>query len=100
MPQPKDLPSRRSFFFFDVTQSTLHPVIDILEQVPVLGVLNEKSDINALLSASENYMLEQQEAAEIIEEVRAAIKDWRKTATTLQIPHKQLGAYSIHWDEL
>ena len=37
---------------------------------------------------------------EIIEEVRAAIKDWRKTAAELQIPTKLLESYSIRWDEL
>ena len=37
---------------------------------------------------------------EIIEEVRSAIKDWRKTATELQIPTKLLESYSIRWDEL
>ena len=37
---------------------------------------------------------------EIIEEVRAAIKDWRKTTTELQIPIKLLESYSIRWDEL
>ena len=60
----------------------------------------EGSDINALLSASESYMIEHQEASEIIEEVRVAIKDWRKTATELQIPAKLLESYSISWDEL
>jgi serine/threonine-protein kinase HipA len=53
----------------------------------------EESDINALLSASESYMLEQQEAKDIIEEVRAAIKDWPKTATELQIPIKLLESF-------
>ena len=48
----------------------------------------------------QNYMLERLEAAEIIEEVRVAIKDWRKTAIELQIPIKLLGAYSMRWDEL
>ena len=33
-------------------------------------------------------------------EVRAAIKDWRKNATELQIPIKLLESYSIRWDEL
>ena len=45
-------------------------------------------------------MIEHQEASEVIEEVRAAIKDWRKTATEIQIPAKLLGSYSIRWDEL
>ena len=45
-------------------------------------------------------MLERREAAEIIEEVRDVIKDWRKIVTELQIPLKLLGLYSMRWDEL
>ena len=84
---------------------TLSPAYDInpgakSHQCLLIDAYTEESDINTLLSASENYMLERQEATEIIEEVRAVIKDWRKTATDLQIPLKLLGAYSKRWDEL
>ena len=84
---------------------TLSPAYDInpgakSHQCLLIDSCTEQSDINALLSASENYMLERQEAAEIIEGVRAAIKDWRKIATELQIPIKQLSAYSMRWEEL
>ena len=84
---------------------TLSPAYDInpgakSHQCLLIDSYTEESDINALLSASESYMLEQQEAKDIIEEVRAAIKDWRKTATELQIPIKLLESYSIRWDEL
>ena len=84
---------------------TLSPAYDInpgvkSHQCLLIDSYTEESDINALLSASESYMLERQEATEIIEEVRAIIKDWRKTATDLQIPLKLLGAYSMRWDEL
>ena len=84
---------------------TLSPAYDInpgakSHQCLLIDSYTEQSDINALLSASENYMLERQEAAEIIEGVRAAIKDWRMIATELQIPIKQLAAYSMHWEEL
>ena len=84
---------------------TLSPAYDINpgakpHQCLLIDSYTEQSDINALLSASENYMLERQEAAEIIEGVRGAIKDWRKIATELQIPIKQLAAYSMRWDEL
>ena len=84
---------------------TLSPAYDINPgaksyQCLLIDSYTEQSDINALFSASENYMLERQEAAEIIEEVRAVIKDWRKTATELQIPLKLLGTYSMRWDEL
>ena len=82
---------------------TLSPAYDInpgakLHQCLLIDAYTEESDINALLSASESYMLERQEAVEIIDEVRAVIKDWRKTATQLQIPHKLLAAYSGLWD--
>ena len=84
---------------------TLSPAYDINpgakpHQCLLIDSYTEQSDINALLSASENYMLERQEAAEIIDGVRAAIKDWRMIATELQIPIKQLAAYSMRWDEL
>ena len=81
---------------------TLSPAYDInpgakSHQCLLIDAYTEESDIYALLSASENYMLEKQEAAEIIEEVRDAIKDWRKTATELQIPLKLLESYSTRW---
>ena len=84
---------------------TLSPAYDInpgakSHQCLLIDEYTEQSDINALLSASENYMLEKEEATEIIEEVRDVIKDWRKTATEQQIPLKLLGAYSMRWDEL
>ena len=82
---------------------TLSPAYDInpgakSHQCLLIDSYTEQSDINVLLSASESYMLERQEAVEIIDEVRAVIKDWRKTATQLQIPHKLLAAYSGLWD--
>ena len=84
---------------------TLSPAYDInpgakSHQCLLIDSYTEQSDINALLSVSESYMLERQEATEIIEQVRTAIKDWRKTATELQIPLKLLGSYSMRWDGL
>ena len=69
-------------------------------QCLLIDSYTEESDINALLTASESYMIEHQEAPEVIEEVRAAIKDWRKTATEIHIPAQLLESYSIRWDEL
>ena len=84
---------------------TLSPAYDITpgaksHQSLLINAYTEESDVNALLSASESYMLERQEAAEIIEGVRDAIKDWRIAATELQIPLKLFGAYSARWDKL
>ena len=84
---------------------TLSPAYDInpgvkLHQCLLIDQYTEQSDINALLSASGNYMIEQKEAAQIIEEVRTAVKDWRKVSSELQIPQKILTPYSSKWDNL
>ena len=84
---------------------TLSPAYDInpgvkSHQCLLIDQYTEQSDINALLSASTNYMLDKKEAAEIIEEVRAAVKDWRKVASELQIPQKILSPYCSKWDNL
>ena len=82
---------------------TLSPAYDInpgfkTHQCLLIDQYTEQSDVNTLLDTCNNYMLEHKEAAEIIEEVRNAIKDWRKIATELQIPHKILIPYSNRWD--
>ena len=84
---------------------TLSPAYDInpeakSHQCLLIDGYTELSDINALLAASGNYMLERQEATEIVEEVRAAIKDWQQVATRLQISTRLLDAYSRRWDNL
>ena len=84
---------------------TLSPAYDInpgtkMHQCLLIDQYTEQSNVSVLLQASDSYMLEKQEATEIIEEVRAAIKDWRKTATELQISYKTLEPYSTRWDNL
>lgn len=84
---------------------TLSPAYDINPgeksyQCLLIDQYTEESDIKALLSACNNYMLEEKEASGIIEEVRTAIKDWRKTATALQVPTKILEPYSMRWVNL
>lgn len=83
---------------------SLSPAYDInpgvkTHQCLLIDQYTEESDINALQGACESYMLERKEAADIIEEVHSAIKDWRKTATRLQIPVKVLEQYSRRWDK-
>ena len=83
---------------------TLSPAYDInpgtkTHQCLLIDQYTEESDINALLGACESYMLERKDAGEIIEEVRAAIRDWRKTAARLQISIKTLETYSKRWDK-
>ena len=84
---------------------TLSPAYDInpgikLHQCLLIDQYTEQSDVDTLLHASDSYMLEQQEASEIIVEVRSAIKNWRATATELQLSHKKLEPYCNRWDNL
>ena len=84
---------------------TLSPAYDInpgtkSRQCLLIDQYTEQSDVNALLAACNSYMLDSAEAAEIIEEVRSVIKDWRNIATKLQIPIKILEPYSVRWDSL
>ena len=84
---------------------TLSPAYDInpgskSHQCLLIDGYTEQSDINALLTASDNYMLERRDATEIIEEVRDAIKDWQQIATRLQISPRLFDAYSNRWDNL
>jgi len=84
---------------------TLSPAYDInpgvkTHQCLLIDQYTDQSDVTALLQASGSYMIERQEAAEIIEQVRNVIKDWRKTATELQISHKILEPYCNRGDML
>ncbi len=84
---------------------TLSPAFDInpgakSHQCLLIDQYTEQSDITALLSASNNYLLNHQEASEIIEEVRATVKDWRRVASELRIPYKILARYCSKWDNL
>lgn len=49
-----------------------------------------KTDLNTLLEASEEYMIGKEEAARIIQEVAATVKDWRKMAATLGIAKREM----------
>lgn len=82
---------------------TLSPAYDINPggksyQSILIDQASAQSDINTLLNASENYLIERNEAKDIIEEVRQTIKDWRTTANRLHISPKLLEPYSARWD--
>jgi len=84
---------------------TLSPAYDInpgtkMHQCILIDQYTEQSDAGILLQSSSRYMLEKNEAMGIIEEVRNTIKDWRKTATELQISHKIFEPYCNRWDSL
>ena len=55
-------------------------------QVLAITPYTNESSIKELYESAEYYLLTQKEAAEIIEEVTAAVEKWRQIANNLQIP--------------
>ena len=49
-----------------------------------------KSDLNLLLDASEEYMIGKEEAAKIISEVTDAVKAWRRMAASLGVAKREM----------
>lgn len=49
-----------------------------------------KSDLNLLLEASEEYMIGKEEASKIIQEVTDAVKGWRRMAASLGIAKREM----------
>lgn len=49
-----------------------------------------KSDLNLLLEASEEYMIGKDEASRIIKEVTYAVKGWRRLAANLGISKREM----------
>ena len=83
---------------------TLSPAYDInpgarLHQSLLIDQYTEQADVNTLLAASGSYMLDHDEAAEIIDQVHATIKDWRKVASELHIAPQTLAPYSTRWEK-
>jgi len=82
---------------------TLAPAYDItpstsLNQCLLINDNTEQSDISILRQSCESYMLDSDEADEIIAQVTAAIADWQGIATSLHIPLRVLEKYSGRWN--
>ncbi len=60
---------------------------------------SNKADLNILLEASEDYMLNQKMAEKIISEVVSAVKDWRELATRLGISKREMDMFAGVLDE-
>lgn len=61
----------------------------ILQSLLVSSTSN-KANLSILLEACEEYMLNREVAERIISEVAVAVKDWRKIATHLNIPKREI----------
>ncbi len=55
-----------------------------------------KSDLNLLLEASEEYMIGKEEASRIIQEVTDAVKGWRRMAASLGIAKREMELLQLY----
>ena len=86
---------RNHGFLFTPRGWTLSPAYDMNPttneyQSLLITSSSNKADLNILLEASEEYMIGKEEAARIIQEVAATVKDWRKMAATLGIAKREM----------
>ena len=59
-----------------------------------------ESDLNILLDACEDYMINKEIATKIIHEVREAVKGWRTLATKLGIAKREIGLFTQKFDRI
>ena len=80
---------------------TLSPAYDINPttneyQSLLITSSTNKSDLNLLLEASEEYMIGKEEASRIIQEVTAAVKGWRRLAANLGIAKREMELLQLY----
>ena len=73
---------------------TLSPAYDMnptnnVYQSLLINATSNKADIQVLLEACEDYMINRKVAQEIIKDVQKAVSDWKSLATQLQIPQRE-----------
>lgn len=80
---------------------TLSPAYDINPttneyQSLLITSSTNKSDLNLLLEASEEYMIGKEEASRFIQEVTAAVKGWRRLAANLGIAKREMELLQLY----
>ncbi|CDN31910.1 HipA domain family protein [Mucinivorans hirudinis] len=83
---------------------TLSPAYDMNptlnnEQSLLINRSTNRSDLSILKSSCAQYMLEEQTATKIIEEVVDAMKDWRKIAAGLKIAKREIDMFAAKLDK-
>ncbi len=68
------------------------------QQSLLISVSSCESDLNILLDACENYMINKETATKIINEVRNAVKSWRTLATRLGIAKREMESFAQKFD--
>ena len=82
---------------------TLSPAYDMNptlneQQSLLISFTSNRSDLNILLNACEEYMLDEVTAHRIINEVIKAVGGWKKIANRLQIPPSEINKFSSRFE--
>ncbi len=82
---------------------TLSPAYDMNptlneQQSLLISSTSNRSDLNILLNACEEYMLDKVTAHRIINEVIKAVGGWKKIANRLQIPPSEINLFSSRFE--
>lgn len=70
-----------------------NPTLNRYQGIMISRNTNE-SDLTALLNASEDYFIPREEAGEIIQSVKLALKDWQKVAKRLGAQERDINLFS------
>lgn len=82
---------------------TLSPAYDMNPtlneyQTLLINKSSNKADLELLLQASEDYMITQSDARQIIDQVKDAVRNWRSVATRLGISQREMEYFSARLD--
>lgn len=70
----------------------MNPTTSTCQSLLISSSTNE-ADLNLLLEASEEYMIDKAEASQIIREVVSAVSGWKTVAASLGIPKREIGLF-------
>lgn len=70
----------------------MNPTTSTCQSLLISSSTNE-ADLNLLLEASEEYMIDKAEASQIIREVVSAVSEWKTVAASLGIPKREIGLF-------
>lgn len=84
---------------------TLSPAYDInptnnQSQALLISRNSAKADLKILLDASDDYMIDKEEAKHIIYDVQNKFRDWRSVARRLQISNMEIATYEKRFDSM
>lgn len=84
---------------------TLSPAYDInptnnRSQALLISKDSSMADLKTLMDASDDYMIDKEDAKSIIYDVQMKFRDWRKVARQLQIPNMEITTYEDRFDTM